>query len=154
MKHETRNSKLEILFVCLGNTCRSPMAEGLFNKLSSEKGLSVTASSAGLGAFNGAHAAANAVSVMAQQGIDITKHRARLLDEEIIKAANLVLVMEGSQIEAIPEIYKEKVHLLSEYASGAAEDIFDPIGGGLDTYQNCANLIEKHLINLLKHLQS
>jgi len=128
------------------------MAEGLFNKMASEKGLSGMASSAGLAAFEGSEAAANAVSVMAQNGVDITKHKARLLDEEMLKAADLVLVMEGSQVVAIPEIYQEKAHLLSSYASGADENIFDPIGGDLDTYKECANLIERHLAKLVSVL--
>lgn len=130
------------------------MAEALFNKMAKDKGIAARASSAGIMAITGGTAAPNSIAVMAQKGIDLTKHRTRLVENEMLEEADFILAMDNSNLQAVPEGYQDKAFLLSTYASGMDEGIFDPIGGDLETYKSCAELIEKHLINLIDKLSS
>jgi len=84
-----------ILVVCVGNICRSPMAEGLLRSPLRERGISV--SSAGLGALVGRGADPIAVELMAEREIDISGHRARQIDTDLVRGADLILVMEKWQ---------------------------------------------------------
>lgn len=142
----------KILFVCVGNTCRSPMAAALFNKIAESNGLEVKSTSAGIMALPGQKAAQNAIWLMSQKGIDLSHHRARLLEAETLDEGDLILVMEKAHLDVIPESYKDHAYLLSQYASDAEEDIFDPVGGDLPVYELCVSSIEKHLQNLAKKL--
>lgn len=146
-------TEVKILFVCYGNTCRSPMAEALFNKMAKDKGISARASSAGIMAITGGTAAPYSIAVMAQSGIDLTRHRSRLLDNEILEEADLILAMDNSNLQAVPEGYKDMTFLLSDYASDTGEDVFDPIGGDLETYKACASLIRLHVTKLIDKIE-
>ncbi len=113
-----------ILFVCTGNTCRSPMAAGLFAKILQEKGVTgVEITSAGLAAVDGAPASAEAIEAMRRAGVDLTGHRARRLTREMALAADLVLTMTRRQKEAVlalaPEA-GEKIFTLTELAGRIA----------------------------------
>ncbi|TET54475.1 MAG: low molecular weight protein arginine phosphatase [Actinobacteria bacterium] len=141
-----------ILFVCLGNSCRSPMAEVMFNKYASEAGLKAYSTSAGLMAYSGGRAAENAILTMENRGIDLNNHQSRFIEDEILEEADLILVMEDSQLGEIPERYRDKAHLFTRYSSDVDEDIFDPIGADLSTYRQCADLIHKHMQNLIEKL--
>jgi len=138
----------QILFVCLGNSCRSPMAEAMFNKLAQKRDLSICAISAGIIASVGNMAANNSIAVMLERGINLKYFRSRVLNENVLNQSDLVLVMEGQQLFSIPEKFQDKAFLLSAYASDSKEDIFDPLGCDIQSYSTCADLIEKHLIKL------
>lgn len=140
-----------ILFICTANMCRSPMAEGLMNaKLKREgRALELHAESAGVWTVDGRPATDTAVIVMANRGIDISQHRSRVVTEEMIRDAALILTMTRSHAEAIRAefpAYRSKVHQLSEMV-GAKFDIEDPVGGTLEQYemtvQEIGNLIEQ-----------
>ncbi len=83
---------MTILFVCTGNTCRSPMAEALMRAELHRRGVTAAVSSAGLAA-SGEPAAANAVAVLAEVGLDLTRHRSRPLTREMADAADVIAVM-------------------------------------------------------------
>ena len=93
-----------ILVVCVGNICRSPMAEALLRQALKDMS-QVSVSSAGLGALVNHHAAEHAKALMSERGLDISGHRARQLTPDLIHESDLVLVMESGHKHAIYERY-------------------------------------------------
>ena len=143
-------SQVQFLFVCTGNTCRSPMAEGIFRKYLAEKlqcdvdhlnkiGYKVT--SAGVMDTGGFPASEAAITACATKGIDITTHRNKGLSEELIKDSDVIFVMERMHIQRIINLWpkvENKCMLLA-----ASNEIPDPIGQSQEVFNNCAQLIEK-----------
>ena len=141
----------EIVFVCTGNTCRSPMAEGIFNNLPN-KGYFST--SAGIYAADGNKASDNAIATLSGRKIDIKNHRARAFTPEILHAAHLVLTMTNNHKDAIITAFPEfshKVNTLSEAAS-ENKDVSDPYGGDIDVYRLCADEITKYIKEIYNNL--
>jgi protein-tyrosine phosphatase len=130
---------MHIVFVCTGNTCRSPMAEGLLRDALAARGIDhVTVASAGTGAWEGAPASEGAYLVGLEHGLDLSEHRARLLSREMVREADLVLVMSGHHLARVAELGGEqKVHLLGSYAGRDAErcEVTDPFGADLASYR-------------------
>lgn len=125
-----------ILVVCIGNICRSPMAEAMLKQALPRHDIS----SAGLGALVGQPADPHAVALMRQQGIDITAHRARQLESWMLGAADLVLVMDTEQkrhLEQKHPLCRGKVYRLGE-AEGT--DIEDPYQQGAAAFAAAAML--------------
>lgn len=147
-----RRQPTTILFICTGNTCRSPIAEGLFNKLAAKNSIKARAISAGTMAFIGSAAAENSIEVMASKNVDLSQHIARIANQAILEEADLILAMAKSHLDNLPIKYRNKAFLLSSYASNTDEDVFDPIGSDLQTYQECADLIEHHIGNLIEKI--
>ena len=146
-----------IIFVCTGNSCRSPMAEGLFRKLISEKlggsvedldELGYTIESAGLLAFPGGTASENAVRVMKERGIDLRQHRTRPLTVEMIQASDHIYALSQGHLDQITQSgvgVKENVSLLTEHG------VPDPVGGDIEIYRQCADSIEDGIRKLLEN---
>ena len=109
-----------ILMVCVGNICRSPMAEALLiNRLSCGKYANIDIASAGVGALVGHEADTTAKELMSDRGIDVSMHRARQLNTELLSEYDLILVMEKGHINAVHNIAassKGKVHLLGKWS--------------------------------------
>ncbi|NLC53140.1 MAG: ribose 5-phosphate isomerase B [Firmicutes bacterium] len=155
-----------ILFVCTGNTCRSPMAAALLRQLLNERGgqfENIRVSSAGLYASPGAPASPEAVETMRGLGADLSNHLARELAREELAAADLILTMTNAQKNQIIKIYpgvKDRTYVLREYisAQNTAEidgwDVPDPFGQPLAVYQQCATALEKDLRALIDLLVS
>ncbi len=137
-----------MLFVCTGNTCRSPIAEHLFVQLSHEAGLSTTASSAGTQAAIGMPLSRGAAAVFAARGIGPVAHRARRVDKPLVDAADTVYVMERAHREELlarfPEA-KAKLFVLREAAGLKPLDVSDPVGADAAEYNTCAASIEEAL---------
>ena len=133
---------MKILFVCTGNTCRSPMAQGMAAKLF---GKEHTIISAGLMAMPNAPASANAVMVMKERQIDIKGHQAQLVSEALLDEADLILTMTLGHKTALIQAAPDKVYTLGEYA-GQEILVSDPFGGDLDVYRTCADEIYRLLL--------
>jgi len=136
-----------ILFVCMGNICRSPMAMGFLLEKLRKVGLEgeYRVHSAGVWGLDSQPPSTHSREMMAQRGISISDHRSHDLTPEDVQGADLILTMERGQAEAIrlefPQ-HAHKVHLLSEMI-GRHYDIRDPYGGSLDEYRQCAGEIER-----------
>ena len=142
-----------ILIVCIGNICRSPMAEGLLKQALTASGKDdCMVSSAGLGALIGHPPDAKACQLMMEKDIDISSHRARQLNRDMIRKADIILVMETSHKSAIEEIEpcaKGKVFRLGNWGN---YDIPDPYQKNLSAFVISFNLIERGISEWLKKL--
>lgn len=133
-------SKMKILFVCTGNTCRSPIAEGLASKLFPE----ITFSSAGIYAEEGASVSKNSVEAMKKLGIDISKHTAAQLTLESAKEFDYIIPMTENHRRILIQvgIDKDKIKLFDT-------EIPDPYSQPLETYIYTANLLKDAIIKLI-----
>lgn len=130
---------MQVLFVCTGNTCRSPMAASLLERTLEQSGLrDIEVLSAGIGAWEGAPASEGAYLVMLEDGLDLSAHRARLLTPELIESADLILTMSRSHLGRVRELGAgSRAHLLGEFAGRAGDraEIKDPFGAELEQYR-------------------
>ena len=133
-----------ILIVCVGNICRSPMAEAVLrHELRGQE--QVTVESAGLGALVGEPASEHAFALMQERGLDISSHRAQQLTPEQAKNADLILVMTTSQKKAIETndpAARGKVFRLGEWLG---EDIPDPYRHPREAFEVALELIDKSI---------
>jgi RpiB/LacA/LacB family sugar-phosphate isomerase len=146
-----------ILFVCTGNICRSPMAEGIFRRAVNESPR-FRVLSAGLGAMEGQPPSAYAIEAVKELGIDISNQRSRMLTPDLVDAADYVFGMTHSHIDTVTLLYPQagdKTFLLREFDETLdwfEKDISDPIGGSYDVYLNCRDQIEQGIASLLRFI--
>lgn len=146
----------KILFVCTGNTCRSPMAEGILKDMARKKGIDIDVKSAGVFAFEGDKASQEAIEVLKEEDIDISDHRTKLVTEEMVEGADLVLTMSFSHKDTLLFKYpfsKEKIYSLKEYVFYRQADIQDPYGGGMKAYKETKEELKDVLEKLLEKIQ-
>ncbi len=145
----------KILFVCTGNTCRSPMAEALLANKSQGK---YEAKSAGIYAAGGSAASSQTELVLKELGIHID-HASSPLTEELLEWADLVLTMTESHKKMIGREYPQtldKLFTLKEYTGGggtAGKDVSDPFGGSAQVYRQTRKEIEAEVDRLIEKLE-
>ncbi|MBS5149861.1 MAG: low molecular weight protein arginine phosphatase [Butyricicoccus pullicaecorum] len=140
----------QIVFICTGNTCRSPMAEGLFRAMNGQVRTGLQAQSAGLFAHDGLPASENAILAAGEYGADLTAHHARQLDEQIARNASYLVCMTAAHYDRLVEKFpwaEDKVFTL------AAKDVADPFGGTLETYRACAAQLKDDVAALIENLE-
>jgi protein-tyrosine phosphatase len=139
-----------ILVVCVGNICRSPMAEAMLQRRLHNRDISV--SSAGLGALVGHQADEIAQNLMSERQIDISGHRARQLDTTLLRDADLVLVMEGWQQREIEQQFpttRGKVFRIGHWGNF---DIADPYRKPREAFEAALIAIERGIEEWMKRL--
>src|SRR5712691_10989728 len=147
-----------ILFVCTGNVCRSPMAEGIFRQAVRGRG-NYRVLSAGLGALEGQPPSMYAVQAVKELGIDISDQRSRALTPEMVQQADYIFGMTHSHIDTVMLLYPqaaEKTFLLREFDETLdffEKDISDPIGGSYDVYLDCRDQIEQGIASIIRFLE-
>jgi protein-tyrosine phosphatase len=149
-----------ILFVCLGNICRSPMAEGVFRRVVAEEGLTehFIIDSAGLGDWHIGQAPDHRAQKAARsRGIDISDQSARQVIDEDFDRFDLLLVMDGSNYAELkaraPHEARAKIRPFLDYAPHAAtKDVPDPFFGGKEGFDHALDLIEAAAHGLLGSL--
>ena len=140
-----------VLFVCSEDTCRSPMAYYIFNKLSKESGVkALSSSSAGLYGKDGAKMSENAKLALKELGIT-TRFKSKALSRELVNEADLIVAMTA----------RHKVSIVTDYncldktvtfAEIGGEDVLDPFGQDLNTYRKCASIIFGNCVKLIRYL--
>jgi protein-tyrosine-phosphatase len=156
-----------LLFVCTGNTCRSPMAEGIMKELVMDEygrsgvSLPIRVISAGTHAYNGSPASEYSVKAAALHGIDISNHRSQQITEELVEESGLILTMEKTHADFIKMIWPEirEVYNLKSYLKnkGAFENepgIADPVSMGFDSYMKAFNEIKYELDRVTPYINS
>ncbi|MFQ6033122.1 MAG: low molecular weight protein arginine phosphatase [Candidatus Zixiibacteriota bacterium] len=180
---EKDKEKFKVLFVCTGNSCRSPMAEGILKKMFKEKELdNFEVGSAGISTLNGAPPSFFAMEAAKTRNVDLSQHRSRQLNKQILKRADLILAMSDEHLEYIKGMDKNALnrtyllktfppcrHRIRENHSAQAGErllapnkdkkpgvlyIKDPIGGSRDDYERCFSQLEKEIRRIFPELAS
>lgn len=154
------DKKVHVLFVCLGNICRSPTAEGVFMQYVKAAGLQdrVVIDSAGTGHWHvGKPPDARACRAAAQRGYDLTALRARQITRRDFARFDYVLAMDEQNLRALRELcapeHAHKVQLFTEFCSTGARAVPDPYGGGPQGFELALDLIENAAQRLLHHVR-
>ena len=147
-----------VLFVCTGNICRSPIAEGLFRRLlGNRKDIEVV--SAGVHAVRGQPPSLYAVQVCEEEGADISGLRSQPLTATLVDRATHIFAMTGAHLETIQTLFPqgaEKSFLLREFEEAGTtvwRDVPDPIGLGREVYEDCARTIKNALPSVLAFVE-
>lgn len=141
---------MNVLFVCLGNTCRSPLAEGILKKMYADAGIDAQVESAGFESYNiNESPDSRATNVAIKHGIDLSLKRARLFSPEDFDRFDKIYVMDGHNMQDVSMMARnekdmEKVDfLLNVIKEGHNQYIQDPYRGGMDDYERVFELMEK-----------
>lgn len=163
MSQQPTSPKKQILFVCTGNTCRSPMAQGLFQKLLEEENLTehFSTRSAGVAAFPGDSANPHTYNLLKEIGIDFADFRSTPASHHLLRESHLILGMTENHLFALQDLAPEedaKLLLVANFHPDGSENehpsqIPDPIGQGPAAYEHTAEALTEHLTGLLAHLK-
>ncbi|MDR3091274.1 MAG: ribose 5-phosphate isomerase B [Clostridiales bacterium] len=137
---------MTILFVCTGNTCRSPIAEALARKIFKENGVDAHVTSAGTAASSGEPASAQAAALAKRHGLDLSFHKATEVTPDLANSADVVLVMTNNLKYYLREMseWGDHVYTVAEFA-GYEADVRDPFGKDNQAYEDCYNQLNLYI---------
>jgi len=144
---------LKLLFVCTGNTCRSPLAEGMARAIFGDL---VQVSSAGMAAWEGENVSPHVVEILKEQKVDLSLHRARRIKDELMADADWIIPMTQTQEAGLKSQFPQYIHKIRRLGNWGEEkrDIIDPYMGSLEVYRQTAQEIRELLKRLKEQLIS
>lgn len=143
---------MNILFVCTANTCRSPIAHGIFEKMLSKKNLPYKTSSAGIFTHPNQEITKQAQKQLEKRGIDFNSRKSVQITKDLIQKYDLIFSMTNNQRRILVQNFPEaadKIHLLGDYTN-RGDDVIDPYGQSYHIYNKCASNIEDMLDILIE----
>ena len=161
METDNRPDSFRLLFVCSGNTCRSPLASVLAKRELTELGWRVEVRSAGVAALHGEPASEGSLRAAVRHGLDLSAHKSRPVDAELVDWADLILVMSPGHLLRLAEMGGAgKAALLDAFARGDDADaddggfgVPDPFGGDDDAYEETYRSLEELVAKALRRLE-
>ena len=142
---------MKVLFVCTGNTCRSPIAEAVFNSLNTDD--NITSNSAGISIVPGSKVSKESAELIYRElKLDLKNRKAKQIENELLEESNLVLAMTRYGRDYLKTYYKNKIFILSEYV-GVGDKIKAPYGGTVSVYKNTYNQIKGSVSLLLSKIK-
>ncbi|SNB68741.1 MULTISPECIES: low molecular weight protein-tyrosine-phosphatase [unclassified Agrobacterium] len=149
-----------ILFVCMGNICRSPLAEGVLRNLAEDAAMSnhLSIGSAGTGGWHAGDAPdPRSIAIAQRHGIDISRQRARQVTRTDFKTFDLIFAMDENNLanllQSSPEEHRHKIHLFMDYAVGRRENVPDPYYGAEDGFLGVYNMLLAGCRSLLEKME-
>lgn len=143
-----QKDKTYVAFVCTGNTCRSPMAEAIFNKLAEEHGLDVVAESFGMMTATGLEVSQNSVVACSEIGIDISQKTATSASDIELKKFDKFYCMSQNHAEMLAHFYMIPVSKIEVI------NISDPYGGNVDIYRQCRDEIFNSVKEIIENYEN
>ncbi|NUS22020.1 MAG: low molecular weight phosphotyrosine protein phosphatase [Mesorhizobium sp.] len=148
-----------ILFVCLGNICRSPLAEGVFRAVLAEHGRDLLVDSAGTGGWHaGEQPDRRSITVAAEHGVDLSGQRARKVLPEDFSRFDLILGMDRANVRDLKALAspaaRDRIHLYLDFATGKAMDVPDPYYDGAEAFASVYRMIREASEALAKRLEA